>query len=94
MVGKVRVAASQAKRDWGKVINRAFSGEVRFVVGKHGTPVPGVVAVDDVEWLPAVDARWAEGHEVLERFGRVFRDQRAEEVEEAVAEAVAWAIYG
>ena len=44
-----RVGASQAKRDWSKVINRAFSGKVRFVVEKHGTPVAGIVSADDVE---------------------------------------------
>ncbi|MCY3957226.1 MAG: type II toxin-antitoxin system prevent-host-death family antitoxin [Chloroflexi bacterium] len=84
-----RVAASQAKRDWSKVINRAFSGEVRFVVEKHGTPVAGIVSADDIERLAALDARWAEGHEILKRFGRAFRDQTAEEIEEAVAQAVA-----
>ena len=39
-------------------------------------------------WLQ-LDARWAEGHEILKRFGRAFRDQTAEEIEEAVAQAVA-----
>ena len=84
-----RVAASQAKRDWNNVINRAFSGEVRFVVEKHGTPVAGIVSAEDIERLAALDARWAEGHEILKRFGRAFRDQTAEEIEETVAQGVA-----
>ena len=68
-----RVAASEAKRDWSNVINRAFSGEVRFVVEKHGTPVAGIVSADDIERLAALDARWERGHfEILERFGRRF----------------------
>ena len=83
------VAASEAKRNWSKVINRAFSGEVRFVVEKHGIPVAGVVSAGDVERLAELDAEWAEGHEILKRFGRAFRDQTAEEIEEAVAQAVA-----
>lgn len=39
--------------------------------------------------MAALDARWAEGHEVLKRFGRALRDQTAEKIEEAVAQAVA-----
>ncbi|MDE2868359.1 MAG: type II toxin-antitoxin system prevent-host-death family antitoxin [Chloroflexota bacterium] len=85
-----RVAASQAKRDWSKVINRAFSGEVRFVVEKHGTPVAGIVSADDVARLEQLDAEWAaEAHEVFKAFGRAFRDQTPEQIEEAVAQAVA-----
>jgi len=36
-----------------------------------------------------VDARWAEGREILKRFGRAFRDRTAQEIEETVARAVA-----
>ena len=36
-----------------------------------------------------MDARRKRDFEVLERFGRAFRDQTAEEIEEAVAQAVA-----
>ena len=84
-----RVAASEAKRNWSKVINRAFSGQVRFVVQKHGIPVAGIVSAHDVARLAELDAQWTEGHEILKRFGRAFRDQTAEEIEEAVAQAVA-----
>ena len=41
VAGKERAAASRAKRDRSKVMNRKFSGEVRFVVEKHGTSVAG-----------------------------------------------------
>ena len=81
--------ASEAKRNWSKVISRAFSGEVRFVVQKHDIPVPGGVSADDVARLAKLDARRAEGHEILTQFGRAFRDQTPEQIEEAVAQAVA-----
>lgn len=84
-----RVAASQAKRDWSKVINRAFSGEVRFVVEKHGTPVAGIVSADDIARLAALDAKRERDFEILDRFGRAFRDQTPEQIEAAVAQAVA-----
>ncbi len=83
------VAASEAKRNWSKVINRAFSGEVRFVVEKHGTPVAGIVSANDIERLADLDAEWARGDEIFTRFGRAFRDQTVEQIEEAVAQAVA-----
>ena len=83
------MAASEAKRNWSKVINRAFSGEVRFVVEKHGTPVAGIVSADDIERLADLDARRARDFEILDRFGGAFRDQTAEQIEEAVAKAVA-----
>ncbi|MCY3748619.1 MAG: hypothetical protein OXG64_04915 [Chloroflexi bacterium] len=38
--------------------------------------------------MAELDVRWAEGREILKRFGRVFRDWTAEEIEEAVAQAV------
>ena len=84
-----RVAASQAKRDWSKVINRAFSGKFRFVVEKHGTPVAGIVSADDIERLAELDAKRERDFEILERFGRAFRDQTPEQIEAAVAQAVA-----
>ena len=84
-----RVAAAQAKRDWSNVINRAFSGEVRFVVEKHGTPVAGIVSADDIKRLAELDAKRERDFGILEWFGRAFRDQTAEEIEEAVARAVA-----
>ena len=62
---------------------------VWFVVEKQGTPVAGIVSADDIERLAAVDARWAEGHEILKRFGRAFCDQTPEEIDEVVAQAVA-----
>ena len=83
------VSASEAKRNWSKVINRAFSGEVRFVVEKHGIPVAGIVSAQDVERLAEVDAQRDQDFEILERFGRAFRDQTPEQIEKAVAQAVA-----
>ena len=83
------MAASEAKRNWSKVLNRAFSGDVRFVVQKHGIPVAGIVSANDIERLAELDARRAQDFEILDRFGRAFRDQTAEEIEEAVAQAVA-----
>jgi prevent-host-death family protein len=83
------MAASDAKRNWSKVINRAFSGEARFVVQKHGIPVAGIVSADDVERLAALDAQREQDFEILETFGRAFRDQTAEQIEAAVAQAVA-----
>ena len=83
------MAASEAKRNWSKVINRAFSGEVRIVVQKHGIPVAGIVSADDVAQLARLDARRARDFEILDRFGRAFRDQTPEQIEEAVAKAVA-----
>ncbi len=83
------VAASEAKRNWSKVINRVVSGEVRFVVEKNGTPVAGIVSARDIERLADLDARREPDFEVLERFGRAFRDQTTEQIEEAVSQAVA-----
>ena len=51
------VAASRVKRDWSRVIHRAFSGEVRFGVEKHGTPVVEIVSANDTERLAVLVAR-------------------------------------
>lgn len=39
--------------------------------------------------MAEVDARWAEGHESLKRFGRAFCERTAEEIEEVVVQGVA-----
>ena len=39
--------------------------------------------------MAELDARRERDFEILERFGQAFRDQTAEEIEEAVAQAVA-----
>ena len=39
--------------------------------------------------MAELDARRARGFEILERFGRAFRDQTAEQIDEAVAQVVA-----
>ena len=83
------VPVSQAKRNWSKVINQAFSGEVRFVVQKHSIPVAGIVSADDVARLAELDAQRARDFEILDRFGQAFRDQTPEQIEAAVAQAVA-----
>ena len=83
------MAASEAKRNWSKIINKAFSGQARFVVQKHGIPVAGIVSADDVERLAELDAQRARDFEILDRVGQVFRDQSPEDIEAAVANALA-----
>ena len=83
------MAASEAKRNWSKIINQAFSGQARFVVQKHGIPVAGIVSADDVERLAELDAQRARDFEILDRFGQAFRDQSPEEIQAAVAKALA-----
>jgi len=49
----------------------------------------GVLPAEGIERLAALDGRWAEGHGILKRLGRVFREQTAEEIEDSVAHEVA-----
>ncbi len=83
------MAASEAKRNWSKIINKAFSGQARFVVQKHGIPVAGIVSADDVERLAEIDAQRARDFEILDRVGQAFRDQSPEEIQAAVTKALA-----
>lgn len=83
------MAASEAKRNWSKIINTAFSGQARFVVQKHGIPVAGIVSAHDVERLAELDAQRIRDFEILDRVGQVFRDQSPEEIQAAVAKALA-----
>ena len=83
------MAASEAKRNWSKIINKAFGGQVRFVVQKHGIPVAGIVSADDVERLAELDAQRIRDFEILDRVGQAFRDQSPEEIQAAVTKALA-----
>ena len=58
------MAASEAKRNWSKVINRAFSGEVRIVVQKHGIPVAASSRPTTLRSLPD----WMRGGRGTSRF--------------------------
>ena len=64
-------------------------GEVRVAAETYGIPVAGDDSADDADRIAVLDARWAEGQGVLKRFGQAFRDRTAEEIEDAVAQAVA-----
>ena len=48
-----------------------------------------IASAEDTEQLATLDSRWAEGHEILKRFGQASRDQTAKAIEDAVAQAVA-----
>ena len=84
-----RVGAFEAERNWGRVIKRAFGGEVRFVVEEHGTRVAGTVSADDVARLAELSGRRGRDFGVLRRLGQAFRDETVEQIEDAVDKTVA-----
>jgi prevent-host-death family protein len=82
------IPATEAKRNWSKLINKAFNREARFLVEKNGIPVAGIVSAEDVERLTELDEQRAKDMEALARIGEAFKDVPLEEVEREVARAV------
>lgn len=80
--------ATEAKRNWSKLINRAFKREARIIVEKNGIPVAGIVSAEDVQRLAELDEQQAKDFEAMAVFRDAFKDVPPEEIQREVARAL------
>ena len=80
--------ATEAKRNWSKLINRAFKREARILVEKNGIPVAGIVSAEDVKRLAELDEQQAKDFEAMAVFRDAFKDVPADEIKREVARAL------
>ena len=81
--------ASEAKQQWGQLLNQVFKREKRVLIEKSGIPVVGIVSAQDLERLQAFEAQREADFAVLDEIGEAFKDQTPEQIEREVARAVA-----
>lgn len=81
--------ASEARRQFSRVINNVFRHEMRVLVEKSGIPVAAIVSAEDLQridqWERAHEERWR----VIDEIHARNVDKNPEEVERDVAAAVA-----
>jgi prevent-host-death family protein len=71
----VKIPATQAHRQFGDLVRRAFSGKEHFIVEKDGLPVVAILSVQEYEaWMEERERREAK----LEDFRRLARDMGQE----------------
>jgi|SRR6478735_3772073 prevent-host-death family protein len=80
---------TEARPQLSELLNRVFRLEARLLISKGNIPVAAIVSVNDLERLNRLDAERAADFEIFEQISSKFLDQTPEEIERAVAEALA-----
>jgi prevent-host-death family protein len=83
------IKASEARQQWGDLLNRVFRKERRVIVEKSGIPVAAVISTDDLARLDRYDRERTERFKALDAVGAAFRDTPPEEIEREVGKALA-----
>lgn len=86
--GARRIAASEARQNFSKLLNEVYQGDTPVIVEKSGIPVAAMVSLPALERAQRDEEQRRERMRVVERMRAAFRDVPAEEVEEQVAQAI------
>lgn len=80
---------SDVKPQLNSLVNRVYRHEARILVEKSGIPVAGIVSLQDIRRLEALDRERDAAVKVLETFAEAFADLTPEEIERETARALA-----
>lgn len=80
---------AEVKQGLDRLVSRISRHETRILVEDHGEPVAGIVSVQDLRRLAQLDRDREQRFAAIEEFAAGFADQSAEEIERAVARAIA-----
>ncbi len=80
--------ASEARAEWGRILETVRRRKARVLVEKAGVPVAAIVSPQDLERLRRWDAEREEPFKILDEFRRAFADESPEEAERQVALAL------
>ena len=83
------IGASDARQQFGQLLNQVFRREKRVVIEKSGVPVAALVSAADLEQLRRFEEQRREEFAVVERIREAFKGVPPEEIEQEVARAVA-----
>ena len=80
---------SEVKQQFNRLVNQIYRQRTRLVIEKSGTPVAGIVSIDDLRRLERLDQEREELFLALHEFAKGFRDRSPEEIERETAKALA-----
>jgi len=82
------IKASEARAQWGQLLNAVFRRQKRIVVEKGGIPVAALVSAEDLQRLRRWEEEQTRRFEALQRVREPFRDTPPEEIEREVRNAI------
>jgi prevent-host-death family protein len=84
-----RVDAGEARERFARLVGEVAAGGARFLIEEGGAPVAAIVSPADLARLSEFEAERAERFGVLDEVGAAFDGVPDDELERAVAEAIA-----
>lgn len=82
------IKASEARKQWGSLLNAVSRSEKRVIVEKNGLPVAAIVSMFALNRLERFERRQSQRLRILEEVGELFQDVSDEELEREMANAV------
>lgn len=81
--------STQARSEWGKVLNKVYKDKTQVVVEKSGIPVAAIISTDDLARYRRLDAQREADFSILSEMSAAFADQDDETIEREVSKALA-----
>ena len=82
------LGASDARRQWGQLLDKVFRHETRVIVERRGVPIAALVPIEDLERLTRLEDERAERFRALTESWAAFEGVPAAEVEHGVLNVV------
>lgn len=83
------INVTQARQEFGQLLNRVFRRETRVIVEKSGIPVAAIVSADDLDALQRFEQQRVKAFTVIDRMRAAFADVPDDELEREVDKAIA-----
>jgi prevent-host-death family protein len=78
---------SQARQEFGQLLNKVFRRETRVIVEKSGIPVAAIISAQDLQQLQRVEAQRKRDFAILDEIRAAFKDVPDDELEREVNRA-------
>lgn len=78
---------SQARQEFGQLLNKVFRKETRVIVEKSGIPVAAIISAQDLQQLQRMEAERKRDFAILDEIRDAFKDVPDEELEREVNRA-------
>ncbi len=83
------IKSSDARQQWGQLLNKVFRNQTRVVVEKSGIPVAAVISAEELDRFMKLEEQRTERFKALDKIREAFKDVSAEEIEQEVNKALA-----
>lgn len=80
--------STQARSEWGKVLNSVYKDKTQVVVEKSGIPVAAIIPTEDLARYRRLDAQRQADFSILDEMSAAFADQDDATIEREVSQAL------